>query len=253
MSPRLTGRVIAVTGAGSGLGAGFARALAREGAHVAVLDIDGSAIEATVEDIVDAGGTASGHHADVRSREQVATALHAAVAVHGRLDVMINNAGISIRKPFMETTEDDFRRIHDINVTGVLVGMQEAARVFLEQGGGGKIINLCSAASRKAGPDFSAYAASKFAVLSLVQSGARALAGHGITVNGIAPGVIDTGLWDSVTDRTAALMDQYAHTIPLGRVSTAEDLAPTAVFLSAPDSDYMTGQVVAVDGGMQMV
>lgn len=257
MSARLDGKVVAVTGAGSGLGAAFAVALAREGARIGVLDLDAGRAEHTVRAVSDAGGQAVAYAVDVSERDEVRAALKGVTDRFGRLDVMFNNAGITLSTPFLEATESDFRKLHDVNVIGVLVGTQEAARIFIGQGGGGKIINTCSIASRQARPNFAAYAASKFAVHSLVQSGARALAEHGITVNGFAPGIVDTAVWEAAsggdTGRRQEMFEEYATRIPVGRVAQPQDLAPTAVFLAASDSDYITGQVVMTDGGMEMV
>lgn len=256
MGSRLQGTVVAITGAGSGMGAATARAMSDEGAKLGILDYDLAAAEAVASSIRDAGGDAVAVGVDVRDREQMSAALAAVVAAHGRLDVMVNNAGISAKLPFMETTEDDFRRLHDVNVIGVLIGMQEAAKIFIEQGGGGKIIVACSVAARQANAEFAAYAASKFAARSLVQSGARALAPYRTVVTGYAPGIVDTPLWrgnfDSEEARLAAL-ERYEERIPAGRLSMPEDVAPVIVFLASSDADYMTGQVVAVDGGLEMV
>lgn len=256
MGSRLQGKVVAITGAGSGMGAAAARAMSAEGASVAVLDYNLAAAEEVAQSIREAGGASTAVAVDVRDREQVRAALDTVVTTFGRLNVMVNNAGISAKVPFMETTEDDFRRLHDVNVLGVFIGMQEAARIMIAQGGGGSIINASSVTARQANADFAAYAASKFAVRSLVQSGARALAQHGIVVTGYAPGIVDTPLWranyDSEEARLAAL-EVYEKRIPAGRLSTPEDVAPIIVFLASDDAAYTTGQVVAVDGGLEMV
>lgn len=256
MGNRLQGATIAITGAGSGMGAAFAIAMAREGANIGVLDYDGDGAERVAEAIRAEGGHALSARTDVRDRAGVQDALHGLVERFGRLDVMFNNAGVGLKLPFLDTTEDDIRRLHDVNVVGVLIGMQEAAKIFIAQGGGGKIVNTCSVASRQANADFSAYAASKFAVRSLVQSGARSLAQHGIVVTGFSPGIVDTPLWRSNFPDDAArdaALEAYAQRIPAGRVSTPDDIVPVAVFLASHDSDYTTGQVVAVDGGLEMV
>ncbi|MCA1307845.1 SDR family oxidoreductase [Microbacterium esteraromaticum] len=256
MEGRVEGKVVALTGGGSGVGAASARALAAEGARVAILDYDADAAQAVASAIRAAGGEAMALEVDVRSRGDVRRALSATTERYGRLDVMANIAGISFRRDFLETTEDDFRRLYEVNVVGVMIGMQEAARIFIAQGGGGKIITACSTASRQANAPFSAYAASKFAAHSLVQSGARALAEHGIVVTGFAPGIVDTPLWRANFDDDAAreaALDEYGRRIPAGRVSTPEDIAPMVVFLASSGADYSTGQVFPVDGGLVMV
>jgi meso-butanediol dehydrogenase / (S,S)-butanediol dehydrogenase / diacetyl reductase len=256
MAGALNGKVIAITGAGGGIGGELARAAAQEGASVVAIDVDPEAAAAVVSQIVAAGGAAIAASADVRRAEEVAAALDSGVDRFGRLDVVVNNAGISRKATLLDTTEELYRLIFDVNVYGVLVGMQEAARIFRRQAGGGKIINTCSTASRQGRDAFAAYCASKAAVLSLVQSGARGLAADGITVNGIAPGTVETPLWDAVADdgtSRADRLDGYVSRIPLGRVATPADIVPAALFLASAGSDYMTGQVIMVDGGMVMV
>lgn len=257
MSQRLTDTVIAITGGGSGIGAAFATAMAADGGRIGVLDFNIEAAEQVAANIRESGGEAIAVGVDVRNREEVRTALERVRTEFGQLNVLFNNAGITQSKPFLDTTEDDFRKLHEVNVLGVLIGMQEAAKIMIEQGTGGRIVNTCSVAARQANATFSSYAASKFAVRSLVQSGARALAEHGIVVTGFAPGVVDTPLWrqsigDSEDARAKALAD-YSARIPAGRVSTPEDLVPVGLFLASRDSDYTTGQVVAVDGGLTIV
>jgi meso-butanediol dehydrogenase/(S,S)-butanediol dehydrogenase/diacetyl reductase len=146
-----------------------------------------------------------------------------------------------------------------VNALGVLIGMQEAAHQFIRQGDGGKIVNTASVASRTGFPDVAPYSASKAAVLSLIQAGARALAPHKITVNGFAPGVVATPLWTQLDRDLEAIgegdagFDSLSSQILQGRPAQPEDIVPTAIFLAAADSDYMTGQVIAIDGGMILV
>jgi meso-butanediol dehydrogenase/(S,S)-butanediol dehydrogenase/diacetyl reductase len=148
-----------------------------------------------------------------------------------------------------------------VNGLGVFIAMQEAARQLIAQGTGGKIINTASIAAREGFPDFSHYCASKSAVVSMIQSGAREWAEHGITVNGFAPGVVDTPLWEDLDKELAerdkrergAAIAEFSAGILMGRRATPQDIAPTALFLASPDSDYMTGQVIMIDGGMVLV
>lgn len=257
MGQRLKDRTIVVTGGGSGIGAAFCDAFAREGAKVVVLDHDETAAQAVAARIETGGGVAMAIGADVTDRPAMRAGFERAAAALGGLDVVFNNAGISLTKDFMDTTEDDVRRLHEVNVLGVLIGTQEAARVFATQGGGGKVVNTCSVAGRQARPAYAAYAASKFAVHALTQSAARALAPQGTVVTGFAPGIVDTPLWratlgDSPEARATAFA-AYAERIPAGRVSTPDDLVGVGIFLASSDSDYTTGQVVAVDGGLEMV
>jgi len=251
----LTSITIAVTGAASGLGRAFALAYAAEGAAVAVADLDLAGAEAVGDRIEADGGAALALRMDVTDRQSVRTGLAEVRDRFGRLDVMVNNAGISASQPLLEVTGEDWMRQLRVNGLGTLIGMQEAARIMIEQGGG-RIIDVTSVAARRSAPTFAPYAASKAAVSSLIQSGARALAPHGITVMGLAPGIVDTGLWDGMdadADARARRLAGYAAGILVGRVSTPDDLVGTAVFLASPASAYLTGQVVMADGGMVLV
>lgn len=257
MGERLAGKVIIVTGGGSGIGQAFCLAFAEHGAAIGVLDRNTEQAEETAALVTQAGGRALALTANVADREQMRAAFDLVVREFGKLDVVFNNAGITLAKDFLETTEEDMRRLYDVNVLGVLIGTQEAAAIFRRQGSGGKVVNTCSIASRQASAAFAAYASSKFAVHALTQASARALADDGIVVVGFAPGIVDTPLWraslgDSPEERTEALA-AYNSRIPAGRVSTPADIVPVGLFLASDDSNYTTGQIVAVDGGMQMV
>jgi meso-butanediol dehydrogenase/(S,S)-butanediol dehydrogenase/diacetyl reductase len=250
MSGRLEGRRIIVTGGARGIGAAFARALAAEGAAVVVGDIDEDAARATAESIAATGRRASAVGVDVSDPDSVAALFTRADEEFGGLDVLFNNAGLLRQQAFLDITEADWHLLHDVNVRGVLLCTQQAARRFLAAGSG-KIVNTCSTSSRQPSADYAAYATTKAAVLSLTQSSARALAPHGITVNGIGPGIVDTELWNSARSAGQARpLADYAAQIPLGRPARPEDIAPTAVFLASRDSDYITGQLLMVDGGM---
>lgn len=258
MTDRLLGRRAVVTGAGSGIGAAIARGYAAEGAEVLVADLNLDAAAAVAAEITEAGGTGYAHAADVADEASVIALFERADEVLGGVDVLVNGAGVLRRQPFLDGDEATWDLTMRVNSLGPLLCTQQAARRFIDQGegtrGAGKIVNICSTSSRQPTGDFTAYAASKAALLSLTQSSAKGLAPYGITVNGIGPGIVDTPLWraDALTlaDRTLA---DYTSKIPLGRLSTPEDLVPTAVFLACSDSDYMTGQLLMVDGGMVMV
>jgi meso-butanediol dehydrogenase/(S,S)-butanediol dehydrogenase/diacetyl reductase len=261
MSGRVEGRVIVVTGAAQGIGAGIARGLAAEGGKVVVADVNTDQAVATAGTITDAHGTALAVGVDVSDRGQVQNLIRRTVEEFGELNVIFNNAGISRPEAFMDITEESWHRIMNVNGLGVLIAMQEVVKQFSTQGSGGKIINTASIAARQGFPDFAHYCASKAAVLSLTQAGARSFAEQGITVNAFAPGVVSTPLWEDL-DLVLAERDnkaegqpmaEFSEGILIGRPATPEDIVPTALFLASSDSDYMTGQVMMIDGGMVLV
>jgi meso-butanediol dehydrogenase/(S,S)-butanediol dehydrogenase/diacetyl reductase len=262
MAGRLDGKVIGITGGASGMGLAFGEAFAREGAKVLIVDLNEDAAKKAVEGIVEAGGSAAYAVANVVDRTQVQAAVQTAVTEFGRLDVWLNNAGYNAPMQFLDITEENFRRVLDINALGVLIGTQEAAKQMVAQGQGGKIINTSSIAGREGFPTFAPYSASKAAVISLTQSGAKALAKHEITVNAFAPGVVATPLWDKLDEDLYAIGDiksrgsalnEYEKGIIRGRMAHPKDIVGTALFLASADSDYMTAQCIMIDGGMTLV
>jgi len=259
MSAVLEGKVIIVTGAGGGLGADIAKDLAANGARVCVADINLAGAEHVAAGI---GAQAIAHAVDVSERAAVKAMIARTVAEFGRLDVLFNNAGISQTCPFLEVSEADFNRIIKVNTLGVLIGTQEAARQFIAQGGGGKVVNTASIAGKQGWPDYAHYCASKFGVVSLTQSAARSLAAHKITVNCFAPGVVATDLWKSldedarhygVTEKPNQLIESFAQNILLGRPATPADIVGTTTFLASDAASYMTGQTIMIDGGMVLI
>jgi meso-butanediol dehydrogenase / (S,S)-butanediol dehydrogenase / diacetyl reductase len=258
VSGRVQDATVVVTGAARGIGAAIARGLAAEGAKVVVADIDERRAHATAEAI---GGDAIAVGVDVTDRGSVQRMIRRAAGEFGELNVVFNNAGVSRPERFLDITEASYERIMRVNALGVLIAMQEAARQFIAQGGGGKIVNTASIAARQGFPDFAHYCASKAAVVSFTQAAAREWAEYDITVNAFAPGVVDTPLWDDL-DAVLAERDDKARGQPIaefsagilrGRPAKPEDIVPTALFLASSDSDYMTGQVIMIDGGMVLV
>lgn len=260
----MSGRTVIVTGGGSGIGAGIARGMAREGANITVADLNLEAAQGVAAEIVAAGGRAIATHVDVADRATVVAGIAATVAEFGRLDAYFNNAGVNAPMPFLEISDDNFGFIMRINALSVLIGTQEAAKQFLTQekdAGGvrGKVVNTASIAGRTGFSTWAPYSAAKAAVISLTQAGARALAAEGITVNAFAPGVVATPLWvklDADLAKMGALdagFDSMAADILLGRPAQPDDIVPTAIFLASADSDYITGQVIPIEGGMILV
>jgi len=259
MANRLHDRTIVVTGGASGIGAALARGFAAEGANVVVADLDIVAAEKTVEVVVGSGGAATAVQMDVTDRASVVAGIATAVERFGRLDAYFNNAGMNAPMKYLDVTEENFALIMNVNAVGVLIGTQEAARQFIAQGGGGKIVNTASIAGRQGFSSFAPYSAAKAAVISLTQSGARAFAEHAITVNGFAPGVVATPLWNKLDRDLEAIgeahnnFESMASGILLGRAAEPEDIVPTGIFLAGPDSDYITGQIIPIEGGMILV
>ena len=262
MSTGIDGRSVIVTGGGRGIGAGIAADLAAKGARVAVADLDLESAEGVASQIRRAGGAARAFAVDVARRDSMRGLIAGVVEGHGRLDVMFNNAGISKTINFLDTTEEDFERIMRVNGLGVMIGIQEAARQMIAQGGGGKIVNTASIAGKQGYPLFAAYCASKFAVVALTQAAARALAEHGITVNCFGPGVVETELWQQLdaefmelglTKAEGQAINEFSASILLGRPSLPADIVGTTTFLASQASDYITGQTIMIDGGMVLI
>ncbi len=262
MANRMTDTVVVVTGAASGLGWGIADALTSEGAAVVIADLDGEAAERAAEKLRSSGRRAIGVRADVAVRADLQEVVSRTVAEFGRLDVWFNNAGFNAPMQFLDVTEDNWRSILDVNALGVLIGTQEAAKQFVRQGGGGKIINTTSMAGREGFPAFAPYSAAKAAVISLTQSAAKALAEHDVTVNAFAPGVVDTPLWVKLDhdlyeigeiSTAGEAMNEFAAGIIRGRTAQVDDIVGTALYLASSDSDYLTAQVIMIDGGMVLV
>lgn len=258
----LTGKACLVTGAASGIGKAISQALLREGARVTLADINPTVAELATALGREAGNdkhdSAIGIRADASSRADMQAAVRATVAKFGALNIMFNNAGINKPANFLDETEENWDLIMRVNSLSVLIGSQEAAKQMIAQGKGGKIINTASVASRQGYPNMAPYCASKAAVISLTQAGARALGKYGITVNGFAPGVVVTPLWEKLdqdlidigtSKKPGEALEMFSANILVGRPATAEDITGTAMFLAGPGSDYITGQIIMVDGG----
>jgi len=263
---RVSGRSCLVTGAAQGIGRAIGEALLDEGADVCFADLNAAKADevarANLRRAEAGGGKVMSVGVDVRKRDEVRTMIAEVAETFGKLDVKFNNAGVNKPMNFLDVTEDNWHFIMDVNGLGCMIGMQEAARQMIAQGGGGKIVNTASIASRQGFDNVAPYCASKWAVVSLTQSGARDLAAHGITVTGFAPGVVATEMWEEVdrdlmaigaSERPGQAMEEFASGILKGRVALPEDIIGTTTFLASRESDYMTGQIVMIDGGMTLV
>lgn len=240
---RLEGKTALVTGGGSGLGRGICLRFSEEGARVAIADINRSSAEETV---ALAAGPATAITADVRLKAECEAMVGAAIERFGRIDIFVANAGIARGGTILDMAEPDWDDLMAINLRGVFLSCQAAARQMVGQGGGGKIILMSSMASERAAPGMLAYAASKAAVRQMARVMALELIGHRINVNAIGPSVIDTPLAKPLFDMMNAVS---APGSPMGRFGTVRDVANAALFLASDESDFITGSIQFVEGG----
>jgi len=259
MGSKMSGRTVIVTGGASGIGLAISNGLAAEGANVVIADLNFELAQKAADELNGAGGKALATRVDVTKRDSVIAGIAETVKTFGNLDCYFNNAGFNKPMKFLDVTEENFDAIMNVNALAVLIGTQEAAKQFIRQGTAGKVVNTASIAGRTGFSSFAPYSASKAAVISITQAGARALAEHKITVNAFSPGVVATPLWDKLDKDLEEIgegdsgFDSMASGILLGRAAQPEDIVPTALFLASSDSDYITGQTMAIDGGMILV
>jgi glucose 1-dehydrogenase len=243
---RLTVQGAVVTGAGHGIGRGIARRFAEEGARVVIADLSPKLGQRTAELIHATGGQALCIPTDVTLRAQVEAVVRQASDAFGRIDILVNNAGLTGRAGFLEMTDEDWNRMVAVNLTGPFLCTQIAVREMVRTRRGGKIINIASIESEAACPDQAHYAASKGGLLMLTRALACDLAPHGIRVNAIGPGTVDSG-HGAFDDPAVRAM--YESRIPLRRVATPRDVANAAAFLASDEAEYINGVVLYVDGG----
>src|SRR5690242_19807940 len=246
MGTRLEGRVTAITGGALGIGRATALAFAAEGALVALGDVEHDGAEAVAKEIKAQGGKAMAVRVDVGDAEQVQAFVDEVVVAFGRLDVMFANAGIAHSAPFLEHLEAQWQRVLRVNLTGVFLCCQAAARQMVRQGSGGRIITTASINGFRGVENLVGYNAAKAGVIELTRTMAVELAQHRIAVNAIAPAQIDTRLTRSLPEGARR---RRVDRIPLGRFGEPEDVARAALFLASDEADYVTGHTLAVDGG----
>lgn len=244
---QLTGKVAVITGGSSGIGKATALAFVREGAKVVIGARRQTKGDRVVKEITDAGGEAIFVKTDVADPIQVQALVQAAVDQYGKLDVAFNNAGTEGDQlaPITEDTESNIRKVFDVNVLGVWHSMRAQIPHMVEQGG--SIINNSSVAGRRGFGAFSAYLASKYAVEGLSRSAAHEVALAKVRINTVAPGPIDTALLDRATGGDAS---GFVGMVPMGRTGTVDEVANTVAFLASDAASYITGQSIAIDGGM---
>ncbi|AZO60209.1 MAG: L-iditol 2-dehydrogenase [Mesorhizobium sp.] len=254
---RLKGKSALITGSARGIGRAFAESYVREGARVAIADINLEAAEATAKDI---GSAAYAIRLDVTNQSSIEAGVKAVEANAGGLDILINNAALFDLAPIVEISRASYDKLFSVNVAGTLFMLQAAARSMIAAGRGGKIINMASQAGRRGEPLVAVYCATKAAVISLTQSAGLDLIKHRINVNAIAPGVVDGEHWDHVDSLFAKYENRpkgekkrlVGESVPYGRMGRAEDLTGMAVFLASDEAEYIVAQTYNVDGGQWM-
>jgi acetoin reductase-like protein len=272
MKQRLNGKIAIVTGSGQGIGEAVALRLVHEGADVVVADINLGKAQQTSQEIRALGRRATAYGIDVASVAEIRRMVDSVAAEFGRIDILVNCAGVVQAKPFLEITEDDWDRILDVNLKGTTFCIQALAAQMIKQvpaevkAAGraekcyGKIVNFSSISGRRGRALQLHYAASKTAIISVTQSAALALAPYNINVNAVAPGVVPTAMWEQIDRQCSHIfgtepgqaMSEFIEKIPLKRPGTTEDVAGAVAFLCSSDADYITGQTLNVDGGYEM-
>jgi len=254
---RLKGKSALITGSARGIGRAFAEAYAREGATVAIADIDLKAAKRTAKEI---GPQAHAVAIDVTDQTSIEKAVKSVEKTAGGIDILVNNAALFDLAPVVDISRASYDRLFAVNVAGTLFTLQAVARSMVKRGKGGKIINMASQAGRRGEALVGVYCATKAAVISLTQSAGLDLIRHGINVNAIAPGVVDGEHWDHVDSLFAKYENRplgekkrlVGEAVPFGRMGTADDLTGMAIFLASSESDYVVAQTYNVDGGNWM-
>ncbi len=271
MESRLSGKVAIVTGAGQGIGRAVAMRLAREGADIVVVDINPETAERTAQDVRGLERRGQAHPVNVACPAEIESMVAHAVGEFGRIDILVNVAGIAQTKPFLDISEADWDRVIDVNLKGTVFCMQAVAKQMIGQvpqdviaqgradRSYGKIVNFSSISGRRGRSVQMAYAASKAAIISATQSAALALSPYNINVNAVCPGVIPTPMWEQIDRDRSKIMGAepgeaikaFIEKVPLRRAGSTEDVAGAVAFLCSPDADYITGQTLNVDGGFE--
>lgn len=247
-----TDQVIIVTGSGSpkGIGKTIALAFARQGGKVVVADLNEEGIQGTVREIEARGGTAMGVTVNVTDKASIDAMVEAVMNKWGRIDVLINNAGISQKVTVEDMTLEDMRRIFEVNVYGLIMCTQSCMKV-MRKAGYGRIVNLSSVSGKRGGGVFGGahYSASKAAVLAFAKNLSREISAEGITVNSVCPGLINTEIWKSLAKDDA---DKVIAGIPMGRPGETEEVAAAILFLASKEASYITGEEIDINGGSHM-
>lgn len=248
---RLQGRVAMVTGAASGIGRGIALALGREGARVAVVDVNEAGGRETVAAIEREGGQGHAYRADITQKAQIEATVADLVKRWGTVHILVNNAGWDKAEPFIKSTEETWDKVLAINLKGPIICTRAVLDEMIKNGYG-KIVSIASDAGRVGSSGEAVYSAAKGGIIAFTKTVAREMARHRINVNCICPGPTDTPLFATVTADNPKLADSLKRVIPFGRLGVPEDLAPAVVFLASDDAGFITGQTLSVSGGLTM-
>ena len=244
----LSEKVALVTGASRGIGYGIAKTLAENDAHVVCVSRNVSDVQSVADKITAGGGTATAVACDISDSDNVSKLIKETVATHDHLDILVNNAGVTRDNLLMRMSEDDWNTVLNINLKAAFIAIKAAARTMIKQRNG-RIINISSVVGLMGNAGQANYAASKAGLIGLTKSTARELASRGITANCIAPGYVATDMTNELGDEVQqSLIEQ----IPLGRMGQVEDIASAVAFLASDEAAYITGQTLAIDGGMVM-
>lgn len=272
MEQQLTGKVAIVTGSAQGIGKAVALRLAHEGADLIVADINTEKAEQTTQEIGALDRRAMAYPINLANVGQIQPMVEKVVTEFGRIDILVNVAGVAQTKPFLEITQDDWDRVIDINLKATVFCIQSVGKQMIKQvpdevkkagradQSYGKIVNFSSISGRRGRALQIAYAASKAAIISITQSAALAFTPYNINVNAISPSVVRTDMWEQIDKQYSRIfgtvpgrsMEEFIERIPLKRAGSPEDMAAAVAFLCSPESDYITGQTLNVDGGFEM-
>jgi 3-oxoacyl-[acyl-carrier protein] reductase len=242
---RLAGKISIITGAGRGIGHATALKFAREGAKVIICDLDQDTVDAAVSDVRSAGGEAHGFVVDVTAPASIQAMVDAVMQRYGRIDVLVNNAGIVQDAQLLKMREDQFDRVIDVNLKGTYNCTKAMAGIMVEQGAG-VILNASSIVGLYGNFGQTNYAASKFGVIGMVKTWARELGRKGVRANAVCPGFVETSILSSIPDK---VLESLKARVPLGRLAKPEDVANTYAFLASDEASYINGAVIEVSGG----
>ena len=247
---RFQNKVVVITGAAGGIGGATARRFVSEGAFVVLGDINADALTAHLTEL---GPKAAGRVTDVAQKADVDALIAHAVASFGRVDVMVNNAGIAVVRDYLDISPQEFDRVIGVNLKGAFMGTQAAARQMIAQGQGGVIINMSSINSGLANPNLATYAISKGGMNQVTSTAAVAFAPYGIRVCGVGPGTIDTEMIKGPFTNRAGGHDVILSRTPIGRLGRPEEIASVVAFLASDDASYFTGETIYPDGGRRIL